>query len=237
MKRSLSLAAFTTMLVGSTLVATAVLADEKGEESGNRSVAARPSILDEDILMRFFEEPDAHFHKARERFFKKDRDGAADAIRTAAGFVNLEAMVATKEGEEMVRKSAAELDRLADGVSAGSVHSAKELDAAFARAHYAMGRNHNRKAIEHLLANRTQQAGQQLRAAVHHAEHGLQWAGVQAKDDEMAVFKQAAELAARLRTRMQAVKSAASAPVDRLSDIIEMLGRQARFKEELMQNR
>jgi hypothetical protein len=184
-------------------------------------------IVDEEVLMRFFEEPESHFHKAREQFFQRRFKASAQSIRTAAGYVKLESALASPKGEELVRASAAELDRLADGVEGRSVKSAQAMDQAFASAHYAMGKNHNLKAVEHMAHGRTKAAGRQLQAAVHHASHGYQWAGIAEKDDAHAIFKKAAEVSRSMTEKAKDVsvemKDAANALNDRLEQIAHKL--------------
>lgn len=213
------------LLVMLASAAWAAAADEK------KVVKAPP--IDEEILLRLFEEPDAHFHKAREKFFQRDYAGAAQSIRTATAFVQLEGLGATPGGGEMIHRSTAELEKLASGIESGSIRNAKMLDRVFSRAHVAMGRNHNRKAIELVASGDAASAAKQYRAAFHHASHAYQWGGIEEKEDARAAFKAAAAQVAKLRARAKVIREEIQTEVKALNMVLNSLAQELRMEEEL----
>jgi hypothetical protein len=72
--------------------------------------------------------------------------------------------------------STQELGKLTDQVQKGTVRSARELDEAFARAHYALARYYQSKAPESWARKAVPEAGQDLKAAAVHLEKALNWA-------------------------------------------------------------
>ena len=68
------------------------------------------------------EEPESSFQKADEFFLKKDLKAAATEIRKGAGFLKKKVKEASKEGEEALKASVRELEKLAGDVEKGTVY-------------------------------------------------------------------------------------------------------------------
>jgi hypothetical protein len=66
--------------------------------------------------------------------------------------------------------STQELGKLTDQVQKGTVSSARELDEAFARVHYALARYYQSKVSESWARKEASEAGQDLKAATVHLE-------------------------------------------------------------------
>ena len=138
-------------------------------------------IVEEEFWVGLEDDLSRDFHETQENFLKKDLKAAASKIEKGVGFLKVEAARATGDVKKALLESAHELEKLASEVKAGAVKSAKDLDGAFARAHYALARHHQEKAREAEAKKEHKRTGYYLRAAATHLEHGLAWAGHKAE--------------------------------------------------------
>lgn len=171
------------------------------------------------------DEAERYFKKAHEDFLKKDRKAAAAEIREAAALLKREERRATSEGKKDLSASAQELEKLATDVENGTVTSVKELDNAFARAHYALARHHYLKASKSWAEKEADKAGHELKAAAADLERGLTWAGHKAEAGTKTVINNTRILGEKLIKGAGWVSAEVGKGIEDLGKEIEKLGK------------
>jgi serine protease Do len=171
------------------------------------------------------------FHKAREKFLKKDFNEAASEIRQGAAFLKNEVEKATGEGKQALMTSAEELENLADQVQKGALRSAKELDQAFARAHQALARHYQSKASESWAHRATSEAGQELKAAAGHLENALSWAGQRLGEGSEKAIQEAKVIGEILEKGGTQTASEVNKDINAIGREIEKAGKKIGFLE------
>jgi hypothetical protein len=83
----------------------------------------------------------------------------------------------TPEDQELLQRSAQELDKLAAELQQKAAVTDTELNHAIARAHYGSARHYYRQAMEDWTKKATARAGHDLQVAVDHVQQGLASAG------------------------------------------------------------
>jgi hypothetical protein len=165
------------------------------------------------------------FKKAHEEFLKKDSRAAATEIRKAAALLKREEGSAAIEGEKDLSASAQELEKLAADVEKGTVTSGKELDNAFARAHYALARNYYLKASEFWAGKETSKTGHNLKSAAGGLERGLAWAGHKAETGTQTAIRDARAAGDKLIKDEGWVKDEVDKGIKDLGEEIEKLSK------------
>jgi hypothetical protein len=183
------------------------------------------TVVEEDVVVVFADEPEEHFHKARENFLKKDARAAAAEIRTGVAFLKLEAGRATGEATAALTASIQELEKLAQGVEKGTVASAQELEQAFARADQALARQHYQQASESWARKESKKAGYELKAAATSIEQALAWAGRKLEAGTVAVIKDAGLVAGKLIEGTGWATDEVSKGIAAVGEELEKLGR------------
>ncbi len=194
----------------SCIAATQLQAQAKGEKK--QELVSTPSSVELDRL----------FHNAREEFLKKDAKGAASYIRQGAVFFKKEAAQETGPSRSALALSARELDRLADRVQEGAIHSAEDLDRAFARAHHVLARYYQQRASESWASRAISHVSRELEAAAVHLEMAVAWAGTQLKDSGAA--EEAKNIARKLGEDTTWVASEVSKGIQVLEKEIDEVG-------------
>lgn len=163
------------VIVGSTTVVA---------QDANRHLPPRQIVIDEDILAALTDEPCHHFESARDQFVVGQQRRAAEHLRTASVYLQLEAARATARGRAALDTSIRELHDLAAAVEQGQVRSVETLQRTFARAHYALAGHHCVKTAHRCCQpaackdkHEMARAGHDLRAATVHLKRGAAWEG------------------------------------------------------------
>jgi len=146
--------------------------------------------FDENYLTLLQNEPEKHFHEAREKYFKKEMESAATDIRKAAVFLAMESARSTYEGKKLLMVSVEELGELAGKVEKGNVTPVNLLDYAFARAHLTLAMHHYLKAKELWAKKNAKNNSHDLLAATLHLENFLTWSGRKLEDKTAAAIKE-----------------------------------------------
>jgi len=182
-------------------------------------------VVEEDVLVVLNDAPGEYFHKAKQSFLKKDYKATAEEIRKGAAFLKLQAARATTGGKALLTASADELDKLANNVEQGTVTSAKTLDDAFARAHYALAKHHYLKAMEYKAKGAATKFGHALKASAIHLERGFAWSGHEMEAATAATVKDAGLVSGKLIEGGGRVGKEAGEAVDKIGVEIEKLGK------------
>jgi hypothetical protein len=142
---------------------------------------SKPSwvVVEEDVWLRFNDEPSQYLQQAHESFLKKEYKVTAQNLRKAAGYLQVAAQNGASRAKSALVASADELDRLAKDVESGTVKSGKDLESAFARAEHALAFDHQAKAQTAIAENQHVRAGHYLHSAVGHLENAAKWSGHQ----------------------------------------------------------
>lgn len=158
--------------------------------------------IDEEVLAAFVDEPCNHFESAKRAFVIRRYSDAANHLRVASAFLQLESARALDETKVKLDASISELQRLAVDVERSQVASVDTLGGAFARAHYALAGHHCVKSAHACCqldapqhAQHSVQAGRDLKAAATHMQRGLTWSGEES-DEHMSQVINSANLSA-----------------------------------------
>lgn len=155
-------------------------------------------IVDNTIWYQLADEPNEHFHRARLNLLRRQPVLAAKEIRTAAAIMKLAIGHAASAGKKALGQSAFELGFLADELDNHREVAVAGLDAAFARAHFALAEFNQQAAQEHFQAGDNHHAGHHLRWAAHDIEYGRAWAGEKVAKSDPAHLISAEKVAERL---------------------------------------
>jgi hypothetical protein len=180
--------------------------------------------VDEDVLDEFMDEPIQQFHSARESFLKRDVKTAASEIRKGAAFLKLEAGRAEGDTKKALLASIKELEDLEDKVEKGTVHSAKEMDDVFARAHQALADHHYVKASESWTKKAITKTGHHLKAAAVHLENAMAWSGQKVEQGTASITKEAHSLGDKMVKGAGWVLDQAASGLKNLGEEIKNLG-------------
>ena len=177
-----------TIALGGFMSAAAVAAGEDAPVNALQTPRGFVTI-EEDLWDDLADEPGNHLFHAREAFLMVDVRKAAAELRKAATYLRINAGQAAAGAKLQLSRSAHELESLAKRVEAGTVKSVTELDRASARAAHALSHHHCVIAERSWLAQQTQRAGKQLRAATDNLEHAAAWSGHKLQSATREVIK------------------------------------------------
>lgn len=129
-------------------------------------------------------EPDKSMTAAQEAFDKGDMNKSSQHIHKAATWVRQQSNKVAADSKAVVKQAGDDLDTLGKKVKAGSVKSADELKAAFAKANNTMAK------AWHATAEQASKAGKDSTAALKNAGQSLEsaakWSGTQLKEGSQA---------------------------------------------------
>ncbi|WP_254508997.1 hypothetical protein [Anatilimnocola floriformis] len=182
-------------------------------------------VIEEDVWIRFIDEPSLRMRQAHERFTKKEYEAAAHDMRKAAGYLQVEAQNAATGTKAALMASAHELETLATETQTGKVKSVKNMEAAFARAEHALAADHLAKAKVALNNKNHAKTGHYLSSAVAHVESGAKWAGRELETGAMATANGVRTLSGKLIEGGGFAVDEAGKGVTWVGDEVEKLGK------------
>ncbi len=149
-------------------------------------------FLEDGVATLLNNEPNHHFHQARELYLNRSWERAAAEVRTAAALVGLEAVLSIEEADyESLLVSYYELLILSEDIAQEQVSSVAMLHRAFARAHRALAKTKLSKAIEYRDLGGRWRVGLNLRASVKNVEQWGVWADYEFSKEVQASFADA----------------------------------------------
>lgn len=170
--------------------------------------------------------------RAYDDFLAKKGQAAAGEIREAAAALRSKAGSASEKTRQVVDDAAQALDRLADDVEKGSIHSPEKLRATFAQANRALARVYSEAANRSWEHQQNERAGQYLKDASDQIDAAARWAGQKVQEGSQEVIRSGRELGDQLmRGTGEAVKDAASGLHD-FGQYIENLGKDSEHHEK-----
>jgi hypothetical protein len=206
----------------------AVAADKAANPTEKKAEPqSRPGlvVIEEDVWMRFNDEPSHHMQRAHASFLKKEYKAAANELQKTASYLHVESQNAVGETKSALAASAEELDRLAHDVAAGTVKSAKTLESAFARAEHALATHHQAKANTALSEKHGTTAGHYLNSAVTHLENAAKWTGHELESGTVATANGVRTVAGKLIEGSGAVVDEAGKGINWVGEEIVKLGK------------
>ncbi|MCA9213488.1 MAG: hypothetical protein KDB27_10510 [Planctomycetales bacterium] len=212
------------------VITAAVFADDNVATSASNSAPPKSTpgwvVVEEDIWLRFSDEPSHHLHQAHESFIKQKYKAAANDVVKAAGYVHIAAQNAASGTKAALIASAQELDRLAKDIKSGAVTSVKKLESAFARAEHALAAHYQAKARSALRQKKHASAGHYLRSAVNHVENGAKWTGHKLESGVVAAASGVRTVAGKLVEGSGFVLDEVGKGVEWVGVEVEKLGKQ-----------
>jgi hypothetical protein len=143
-------------------------------------------------------EPGKSFHEARQNFLNEEAKIAAADIRKAAAYLKMEKVAAKKELHDVITASERDLEKLAQNIEQGTVESARELDAVFARAHQALAKSYIARASEAWGKKDEARTGQLLKTALTHLKNAFAWSGRTMDASTAAAVRESRQIADKL---------------------------------------
>jgi hypothetical protein len=138
--------------------------------------------------------PEKNFIAAQADFLNKEYKKAAVEIRKGSEFLKKKTDQAEIETNKELRKSALELDALAENVEKGAVKSEKTLKDSFAKAHYTLAKYYNEKASASYAKKEYKKAGYELKASAIYLKNGMTWAGQKIEERTESVMNESHRL-------------------------------------------
>lgn len=180
-------------------------------------------IVENTIWYQLADEPNQHFHLARLHVLRREPTLAAKEIRTAAAIMKLAIGHAAPAGKKALDQSAFELGFLADELTAKREVTVAGLDAAFARAHFALAEFNQQAAQEHFKAGDNHHTGHHLRWAARDIEYGRAWAGEKVAKTEPAHLIAAEKIAEKLVAGAELSSEAVLEQISQLNQLLKLL--------------
>lgn len=180
-------------------------------------------IVDNTIWYQLADEPNQHFHLARLHLLRREPHSAAKEIRIGAAIMKLAAGHAAPAGKKALEQSTFELGFLASELENNKSVAVAGLDAAFARAHFALAEFNQQAAQEHFQAGDNHHAGHHLRWAAHDIEYGRAWAGEKVAKTEPAHLIAAEKIAERLIAGAELSGEAVLEQIAQLNHVLKLL--------------
>jgi hypothetical protein len=177
-------------------------------------------------------EPGKSFHEARQNFLDEEAKVAAADIRKGAAYLKMEKAAAKKELHEVIAASERDLEKLAQNVEQGTVESARELDAVFARAHLALAGSYSARASEAWVKKEEVKTGQLLKAALAHIKNAYAWSGRIMDATTVAAVKKSRQTADKLIAGTGAAAEEAGKALETTGREIEKLGAEIRQEKK-----
>lgn len=143
-------------------------------------------------------EPGKSFHEARQNFLNEEAKIAAADIRKGVAYLKMEKAVAKKEMRDSITAAERDLEKLARNVEQGTVESAGELDAVFARAHQALAKSYITRASEAWAEKDEAKTGQLLKTAITHLKSTYAWSGKMMDASTAAAVRESRNVAGKL---------------------------------------
>ena len=140
-----------------------------------------PVVIDTYTVEFYTDELDAHFYDAFVNYINNENALAANQIRSAAAYVQIEANTAKEKDKKALEKAHQELVNLATGLEAGKIESSQRLKHVFSKTHLALSRHHYLNAMDLEAKKDVDKAGLEMKNAGKHLEHAARWSG-----DELA---------------------------------------------------
>ena len=155
-------------------------------------------VIEEIYLIPLEDEPEHHFHQARENLFRKNMKAAVAEIKKGAAFLRLEAGHTATKGKTALMASVHELEKLAETVEKGAVASARDIDQTFARAHQALATHYQSMTTKSWTKKTVKKAGHYLKAAANHVEQAMIWSGYKLESGAKTIIKDARMLGGKM---------------------------------------
>ena len=170
-----------------------------GPAQAPQTGTAGPTVVEEDYLIFFENQPGQYFHRAQLDYLEGYRRSCAAEIRKAAAQLRLEADCSDRdEGRPQLLDMSSALGWLADDVERGYVASVDRLDRAFVRAHRVLADRDVQMASEAWKRDDRIATGRYLNAALNNLENGFAWAGQEFSDGDLAYVSFGSDVAEQL---------------------------------------
>jgi hypothetical protein len=181
--------------------ATACGPSESAKRRADSAVAAAVKahvVKDAGEVIGARREAQSFFDSARASFMLKHRTAASKSLRDAAAFTRQQSDSAAGLDKDAFLTSAKELDRMAAGVTNGTVRSVKTLDNAIARAQLAEAQYHYTRMIAAWNRHDAGVAGAELTMSIDHFDRGVSDAGLHLAATTQATLAEVRTLTAEM---------------------------------------
>jgi hypothetical protein len=216
------------VVLATVVVAVLGCQPEKPPEKPKMTIPKGQVLVNRDLLDAFVDQTEIQMQAAQAALRKRDAAGAARAVRLAIAYMKLEAAVATGNYKKGVNAAAAGLDKIAAALEKGETVGSEEMNAAFARAEYALARHHHQKAVAAVKAGAAQKLRRRLAAAAAAVEAAVKWTGGKSTTEDKAAVAAVKTLADKIAqggewTAEEAnmVLSGLKAQIDKLKAVVE----------------
>lgn len=143
-------------------------------------------------------DPTREFGGARQTYLQVDPAETAARLRRGLTAMREQTRESTEEGRRVIRDSVDEISSIADRLEQKREVSSARLEAALARAQFALAHNHLLLAIKARNENARERIGHELKAASEQVQHGVQHLGQDFRDEEAAIQNATKRIAKKL---------------------------------------
>lgn len=155
-------------------------------------------LVNERLVYVLANEPMLHMTSALANLAKNDQRAAAEEVRIAANYVEMQGGRGRGEASQKLTSSADKLRKLADKIESGELKDADKLSTSFAKANLELARHHNALARSFLQNDRFVAAGYELDAAATGLKQAVVWSGQQPQQELITLIGNADRVASEL---------------------------------------
>jgi hypothetical protein len=155
-------------------------------------------LVNERLVYVLANEPQLHMMSALTKLAGNDNRAAAEEVRIAANYVEMQGGRGHGDVSQKLTSSADKLRKLAGKIESGELKDAQKLSKAFAKANVALAQHHNALAKSFLQNDRFVAAGYDLDAAATNLKQAVVWHGEQPQQELVTLLGNADRVAAEL---------------------------------------
>ena len=155
-------------------------------------------LIEERLVYVLANEPQLHMAAALANLAKDDHKAAAEELRIAANYVEMQGSRGEGDASQVISQSADKLRTVADKVEQGELKDAKKLAKTFAKTNVALAEHHNAMAKTFLQGERFIAAGHDLRSAATALREAVVWNEQQPDEAMVSLVNNAERVSAEL---------------------------------------
>jgi len=156
-------------------------------------------LIDEDDWAYFMEDPAAYLREGREHFLANEMTRAAFELRRGAVYLRAEASRASDVASINLRRTAGEIESLADEIERGGIQSVSSIDGALSRAYYALSSHYYDLASKSRIRKEMEKTSARLSASAYYLDRAIERSGKKADSAARALINRVTKTAAAIR--------------------------------------
>ncbi|MBN2322783.1 MAG: hypothetical protein JXQ30_03550 [Spirochaetes bacterium] len=156
-------------------------------------------VIDEKDWAYFMEDPAIYLREGREHFLANEMKRAAFELRKGAIYLRAEASRASDLASVRLRRSAAEIESLADEIERGGVQSVSRIDGVLSKAYFALSAHYYELASKSRIRKELDKTADRLSASVYYLDRAIERSGQKADSAARTLINRVMKTAATIR--------------------------------------